>query len=345
MNTNSPGKRWKYVLLLAAATPGIPEYLTGSWTIWDLTSRPVNFLFFLLMNLGMYTTGALLIREFAVAFRKGWVSVFILGCAYGIIEEAIALHTYFQIVGPPVAYLGSYGRFAGVDWVWAFGLAVFHAIFSITLPILLVSTAYPELSGKRITRNIETVPIILIYSFSVLVLNFVTNLTSSRPVPTSIEYLLFTLIPLALVILSYAVPAGTMSFRGKEGTGLSPFFVLGFLVYPVYNVFAFIPVNPILLTRISPVLDITIHLFLFGAIALAVVLLMPKKDNTQQKFALSAGIVSSLIVASVRYELNGTAPYIALLDIIAIIFLSRLWIIVNENRKLRGHGPEGSGQI
>ena len=30
---------------------------------------------------------------------------------------------------------GSYGRLAGVNWVWAAGLTIYHAIYSIGLPI------------------------------------------------------------------------------------------------------------------------------------------------------------------------------------------------------------------
>ena len=87
----------KFVLALAIATPGIPEYLSGSWNLSLLFSHPVNFLAFLLFNLGLYTSGAILIREFAARFNKGWFSIFLMGCAYGIVEEAIALHTFFQV--------------------------------------------------------------------------------------------------------------------------------------------------------------------------------------------------------------------------------------------------------
>lgn len=319
----------KFLILLAIATPGIPEYLSGSWRLSSLVSNPVNFLVFLALNIGLYTSGALLVREFAVTFRKGWFSIFILGCAYGIMEEAIALHTFFQISGSPVGFLGSYGRFAGVDWVWAFGLAIYHAIFSITLPLLLISMAYPELSGKRIIRKPGLLTVVVIYGFSVLFLNFIINRTSSRPVPTSSEYLFFLLFSLVLVAIAYLIPKDLLHFRGKEGGSSIPLFILGLLIYPVYNIFAYIPANPEIVTVIRPVLDILIHLVLFGSLAAAMIHFMPASGNSRHKFALVAGALTSLMLVSVRLELNRTAPLIGIVILIAIVFLYRLRVMVN----------------
>lgn len=336
-------KRLKLVALLAIATPGIPEYLTGSWKLSSLFSNPLNFTIFLILNIGLYTSGALLVREYSVAFRKGWLSVFILGCAYGIVEEAIALHTFFQVTGNPVGFLGYYGRFAGVDWVWAFGLTVFHAIFSITLPILLISIAYPESSTKRLTGGAGAFLLIFIYSISVLFLNFTINRTSTRPVPTSTEYLLFLVISLVLVIIAYFIPRDLLHFRGKVGANSFPLYILGLLIYPIYNIFAFIPVDPEVVTRIRPIFDVLIHLVLFGVIVVAAIHLIPGKENRKQKFALAAGIITSLVVESLKLEFSGAAPFIGIIDLIAVAFLYRLWTLVNETKQCRTVDTAQSG--
>ncbi len=332
------GFRLKFIALLAFATPGIPEYLTGSWKLSTFISTPVNFLAFLALNLGIYTAGALLIREFAVKLRKGWVSIFILGCAYGIMEEAIALHTFFQISGSPVGILGTYGRVAGVDWVWAFGLMAYHAVFSITLPLMLVSAAYPQLRGKMVTGTGGLLASGAIYAFTVLILNYIVNRTSTRPVPTHFDYLLFLFISLFLVLIAYLVPRNLMQFRGKTGTGGIPLYFLGLLVYPVYNVFALIPVDPIVITRLSPLMDILIHSVLFMFIGFGIVYFMPKEENGRQKFALGAGVLTSLMVVSLKEEFTRVAPLIIIVMIIALAFLFRLWTIVKqlENGILEG---------
>lgn len=332
------GSHSKFLILLAIATPGIPEYLTGSWKLSSLISTPFHFLIFVAFNLGLYTTGALLIREFTVVFRKGWVSVSILGCAYGIMEEAIALHTFFQVSGSPVGFLGTYGRFVGVDWVWAFGLMVYHAIFSITLPLMLVSAAFPQYKGKRVTGTTGIVASGVIYGLTVLVLNYVVNHTSSRPVPTTFDYLLFLVLPLFLVLIAYLIPRDMLQFRGKTGKGSVPLFVLGILVYPVYNVFALIPVNPVIITRVSPFVDVMIHAVLFMAIGLAIVRIMPHDENRKQKLALAAGVLTSLMVVSLKEELTRSAPLIIIVMAIALVFLSRLWTTVkhNEGERIQG---------
>lgn len=40
--------------------------------------------------------------------------------------------------------LGVYGRWAGVNWVWSLELTLYHAVFSIAIPILLVELLFPE---------------------------------------------------------------------------------------------------------------------------------------------------------------------------------------------------------
>ena len=51
-------------------------------------------IFILLASL--YGSGALLIRELKVRWRKGYVSMFLLGTAYGIIEEGLMVKSFFD---------------------------------------------------------------------------------------------------------------------------------------------------------------------------------------------------------------------------------------------------------
>ena len=93
------------VLLLILLTPGIPEYLSSSSAINALVLNPPLFLFQLLANIGLYGSGALLIREAKVRWNKGWGTVFLLGAAYGILEEGVALSTLFNPHAGPVGSL------------------------------------------------------------------------------------------------------------------------------------------------------------------------------------------------------------------------------------------------
>ena len=102
-------------------SPGIPEDLTGSSAVNAIFLNPIMFLFGIVANLGLYGPGVLLIREAKVRWKKGWATVLLLGAAYGILEEGIALSTLFNPLANPVGQLGIFGHWVGVNWVWTAG--------------------------------------------------------------------------------------------------------------------------------------------------------------------------------------------------------------------------------
>jgi len=157
------------VVLLALLTPGIPEYLSSSSPLNSIILNPTFFPVQLAANLGLYTPGALLIREATVRWHKGWGSVLIMGVAYGILEEGVALSTLFYSKAAPVGTLGYYGHYAGVNWVWVAGILPFHAIFSIAMPITLLGLALPHtngesfLQGKKLPATVVTLVLDVIF--------------------------------------------------------------------------------------------------------------------------------------------------------------------------------------
>ena len=68
----------------------------------------------------------------------------ILGAAYGIVEEGIMVRSFFNPTWKDLGVLGTYGRWLGTNWVWAEWLMIYHAIFSITIPIFLTELTFPE---------------------------------------------------------------------------------------------------------------------------------------------------------------------------------------------------------
>ncbi len=312
------------VLLMIIMTPGIPEYMTGSSQLGDLIFSPASFFLGLAFNIALYSTGAILIREFAIKFRKGWATILLLGLAYGIMEEGISVHTFFIPSGNPVGLLGLYGRFLGIDWIWAIGISIFHAVFSIGLPILLLSIAYPERSGERLLGKKSASLVLGIYAIDVIVLNIVVN--SARPVavPTPADYVFFLGIAILLVIMARILPGEWLSGKGETKQGKWKFFFLGALVFPLYSFNAFL--SPIINGRygISPLLDSI--LFIIGniLIALAIARFMPRKDNRGHKFALAIGLLTPLFVWAELVQVLGIARIITVVSLIAIIFLLKL---------------------
>lgn len=135
-------RRHRPAVLLVALSITFAELLTGSTPVLTLFLSPLALPFLV----ALYGSGVLFVRELSLRWRTGWAGVVLLGIAYGILEEGFATKTFFD--PKTVGALGSFGHFAGVNWVWASELAVFHAVFSIALPILLVSVVFPQTVGR-----------------------------------------------------------------------------------------------------------------------------------------------------------------------------------------------------
>jgi len=188
--------------------PAIPELLTGSTPITRLVVDPIGFAVSFGLDIGLYGTGALLIREFAIVYRKGWASILLLGAAYGIAEEGFAVHTFFQRSGSPVGILGSYGHAAGVNWLWALGLTVFHATYSIALPILWVHLWHPAEQRSRWLGRGSVVAAAVIYVGEVVLFDLLVPHG-----PSTGALLFFLAVVVALVVLALRAPADLMAVR------------------------------------------------------------------------------------------------------------------------------------
>ncbi len=155
---------WRHpVVCLLLLSPGIPEYISGSSPTNAIVLNPLMFAFQIAANLGLYGPGVLLIREAMVRWNKGWATVLLLGAAYGILEEGVALSTLFNPHANPVGKLGVYGHWLGVNWVWVAGILPVHMIFSISLPILLLGMAVPGTRGQSLLsrRGLRAVSVVL----------------------------------------------------------------------------------------------------------------------------------------------------------------------------------------
>lgn len=147
-----PLRQWFWTHRPALALIGlsilIAELLTGSTPVTSLLN-PIGVLFLV----GLYGGGVLVIRDVAVRWNRGWAPVLFLGLAYGIVEEGIGTKTFFDWAEIGRPGFGPYTHWAGVNWVWAGELTLFHAIFSIALPIVLVGLVFPETRGRRFLSN------------------------------------------------------------------------------------------------------------------------------------------------------------------------------------------------
>ena len=125
-------------LVLLFLAPVLGELLSGS-------APPTEFFqpFSFILLTTLYGGGAILARELTHRWEKGWPSLLALGAAYGIAEEGLMAKSFFDPAWMDLGQLATYGRWGGVNWVWVVQLTIFHAVFSIAIPVLLVTLMFP----------------------------------------------------------------------------------------------------------------------------------------------------------------------------------------------------------
>jgi hypothetical protein len=284
------------VLALLLLAPSIPELLTGSTPITPLFTDPPGFAVSMLGDIGLYGTGALLIREFAVVYRKGWASILLLGAAYGIAEEGFAVHTFFEPSGAPVQALGSYGHLWGVNWLWALGLTVFHATYSIALPILLTQLWFPAAKDERwLDRGLVGL-VAFVYGFEVVLFSVVVGHG-----PTLAALAFFLGVVAILLVLAYRVPADLLSVRaGPRRIGKLGLAIAGTLEFD-----AWFGVLILAGSRAAPALIAAVLLVVANVAALGLILLrVGTEDLERSKFYFAVGMISILFVFDGFVELS-----------------------------------------
>lgn len=157
-----PGS-WKPVLTLFFLSPIIGELLSGSTPLLHFLNP---FSLFLLTSL--YGSGAIIVREMVKRWGKGWDSVILLGATYGILEEGVMVKSFFDPNWPDLGLLGTYGRWLGVNWVWAEWLIIYHTIYSITVPIILVELIFPKYRHVQYLSNRGLMLFFALISFVVI---------------------------------------------------------------------------------------------------------------------------------------------------------------------------------
>jgi hypothetical protein len=303
------------VLALLLLAPTIPELLTGSTSITWVVTDPLRFLFGFPLDIALYGCGALLIREFAVAYQKGWASILLLGAAYGIAEEGFEVHTFFAPPAQTVGPLGIYGHLFGVNWLWALALTVFHATYSIALPILLTQLWFPTVKNVRWFDRGATGLVAGIFVAEVVGFGF---LVGNGPSPAALAF--FIGVVTALVALALWAPryllAARPGPRRVRRIGLVLLGTVEFAVYVLILVFSS--------SWLIPAVGAAAVLVLAnGTVLYLVVRWVGSEDLERSEFYFAVGMLSALFVWDVLIEFI-LAPGILAVSALFVYLLIRL---------------------
>lgn len=143
---------WPALLTLYFLSPLIGEVLSNSTPIAMFVTNPFAFIYLP----ALYGSGAILVRELVRRRGLGWPSILLLGAAYGILEEALVVTSWFNPYWPdicnramtPPQGLCDYSRVLDTNVVWALSLTLYHATVSIAIPILLTERLFPHLAER-----------------------------------------------------------------------------------------------------------------------------------------------------------------------------------------------------
>jgi hypothetical protein len=137
------------VLFVLVLSPVIPELLSGSTPLGLLIVSPPAFVGLLVLEMGFYGSGVLLVREAAVRWRKGWTGTILLAAAFGVCEEGFTTILLPHVMGVLVAPT-FYGQWLGVNWIWAAVILQLHTTYSIAVQVLLLGLILPETRGRSL---------------------------------------------------------------------------------------------------------------------------------------------------------------------------------------------------
>jgi hypothetical protein len=294
-------------LALFLLSPIVAELISGS-------SPPLKFFnpVLLVIQLILYGCGAILVRELALRWKKGWPSVLMLGAAYGLVEEGMALKSLFNPTYPGVD--GSFGRWLGVNWIWTLGMATYHAVISIAVPILLVMLIFPDKRDRPWVKGRTLVLLGALLALDVAVLNLALAPYSSDPS----LYVLTLIAIVILAIVARLIPNPLFGLIQARPPRARLFLLFGFLWTILFYLSIFVPSalklpSPAVLLAMVTYYALTAFLFLrISGNGSAM--------DDKGKLALAAGLIGPFIVSSPIQELLGSRGML-IVGIAAVIFL------------------------
>lgn len=304
----------------------IAEFTTGATALTAIFTNPAGFFLFSIPSLfGLYGCGVLLVREAGVRWKKGWPTILLLGIVYGIMEEGIAVHTFFSPVTNTVGIFGEYGKFFSLDATWAILISLFHSVFSIALPILIGNLLWPETEKEQILKGKSLHIVFILYLLTVTILFIVV------PYKPDLAWT-FILLAVSSVLIYGSSKSGLRIFR-KDNTysGFSTkiYFLAGLFYFPFIIIFPrFVTFLPYLITN---------AILIAGAIIVYRILEIRLPGNDRRKLAVMVvGMIWPVQLFGVLLNIS-TNP----LQIIAVLALIYVELkVLKATRGMEFH-PEG----
>ena len=305
---------WTLILL----APFFGELISGSTPLL-LFLTPLGWIAYA-FDIALYGLGALLCRELAQRWGGGYLRVWVLGLAYGVLEEGVVLQTWFNRYWPDVQPLHDFSRVAGLNVLWAVTLTIYHATFSILIPIVVTETMFGDkrtrhwLNRAGLRRVQWGLAATAVFGFAVILLLF-AHLGYSHP-PGSYLIALLTLTALVLTAkrLHHLAPP-TMALPHSPWFLAAGAFIVSVLFFVTgwggSSIFPHAPLLPVILV------------LAFAAVSLHLIHRNSRSSsfNRRHMLALCSGPTSALLLLNVIH--NPTELPVAAATITGAVWLFR----------------------
>lgn len=134
----APLRNRRAALSLVVLTPLIAELALGS--------TPIRMAWLVILWIPIYGAGVLLIRELVVRSGRGWPSILLLAVAYELVEDGIGLQA---LTSPHLYGAADWGlRVLGFNAPYWVANVVYHAVFTLAVPIALTNLIFPGHRGR-----------------------------------------------------------------------------------------------------------------------------------------------------------------------------------------------------
>jgi len=312
-------KRNLPLITLILLSPVIGELLSGSDPPLEFFAPPFIGFFTLLF---LYGFGALIIRELSLIWKGkiDWGTILLLWVAYGIIEEGLAVKSFFDPAWMDLGNLGIYGRVIDVNWVWTFYLTIYHTIISITIPIILFELIFPDKKNERLLtdKKLKIVSFIFIINCLFIFL-FLTNYF-----PNFITYLITLTIVIILFIMAWKIEPDKVYPKNKEPVIRAGWFgIMGLIfiisLFIINTTLSYI--IPADLFEIILILDLLLILLMY----LFVVNFAGYENNSYHKLTFASGFLSWFIFLGFIFESLGIfgMSFVSIFFIIYLLILRK----------------------
>jgi hypothetical protein len=187
------------VLTLFILSPFLAEVLFGATPLSNLAA--------LVVVMPLYGGGAVLVRELARRRGTGWGRIFLLGAAYGMIEEGLIIQSLFDANMFNAGLVG--GRAFGVNWIWTLWTLGYHIVWSISIPILLAELLFSARRSEPWLEKTGLIVVGVLYGLGALALAAIYRFAVAPDFEIPVVLNIITaLIAILLVMFALRRPAG-----------------------------------------------------------------------------------------------------------------------------------------